>query len=150
MLTLAIDPGTTESGVVLWNPELQRVQWAEPEMPNDRVRDGLLNGWADYRIVCEWFQSYGMAVGKEVFETCRFVGRLEEIALARGQPFVLISRTIVKARICGQARAKDPNVRQALLDRCGPVGTKKIPGPLYGVSKHAWSALALAVAADLT
>jgi hypothetical protein len=45
-------------------------------------------------------------------------------------------------------RAKDPNVRQALLDKIGPVGTKKNPGPLYGVSGHGWSALAVAVYAS--
>jgi hypothetical protein len=56
----------------------------------------------------------------------------------------------VKMHLCGNTRAKDGNIRQALLDRFGPgkaiaCGTKKQPGPLYGVSKDVWQALALAV-----
>jgi hypothetical protein len=46
-----------------------------------------------------------------------------------------------------QRRAKDQNIRQALIDRLGPPGTKKNPGPTYGVTSHMWSALAVAVTA---
>lgn len=147
--TLAIDPGTTTSGVVIWDATAQRVLWCEPEMPNDAVRAHLLDNWSDHRVVCEWIQAMGMPVGREVFETCRFIGRLEEICVARGQPIVFIQRPTVKARLCGSARAKDANVRQALLDRVGPRGTKKSPGPTYGVSGHAWNALAAAIAMDI-
>jgi hypothetical protein len=64
--------------------------------------------------------------------------------------YTLMFRREVKLHLCGQARAKDPNVRQALIDRFGPgrekaIGTKKQPGPLYGVSADVWSALAVAV-----
>jgi len=44
-------------------------------------------------------------------------------------------------------KAKDANIRQALIDKLGPVGTKKSPGPLWGVKSHIWSALAVAVTA---
>ena len=37
------------------------------------------------------------------------------------------------------------NIRQALLDLIGPQGTKKAPGPTYGVRSHEWAALAVAV-----
>ena len=57
--------------------------------------------------------------------------------------------------LCKNNRAKDGNVRQAILDRYPAtgggknpqVGTKKAPGPLYGVSGHAWQALAVAITA---
>jgi hypothetical protein len=42
-------------------------------------------------------------------------------------------------------KAKDANIRQALIDKIGPQGTKKDPGPTYGISKDVWSALAIAV-----
>jgi len=55
--------------------------------------------------------------------------------------------------LCKNNRAKDANIRQALLDRfpatgggkAPQIGTKKQPGPLYGVTSHLWSALAVAV-----
>ena len=42
-------------------------------------------------------------------------------------------------------RAKDGNVRQALIDLIGEQGTKKNKGPTYGISSHSWAALAVAV-----
>ena len=59
----------------------------------------------------------------------------------------------VMVHLCHDSRAKDTNIRQALLDlfpRAGggatpQVGTKGKPGPLYGVSSHAWPALAVAI-----
>jgi hypothetical protein len=72
---------------------------------------------------------------------------MQEVAEGRAE---LVFRRDVKLHLCGSARAKDPNIRQALLDRFGPVGTKKAPGPLYGVKSHIWSALAVAVTASET
>ncbi len=64
----------------------------------------------------------------------------------------LLKRFDVKLHLCGNARAKDTNIRQALIDRFGgiegkskAVGTKKAPGPLYGCKSHMWAALAVAV-----
>ena len=50
----------------------------------------------------------------------------------------------------------DPNVRQAIIDlfpptgggKCAQIGTKGQPGPLYGVSSHAWPALGVALTAQ--
>jgi len=70
------------------------------------------------------------------------IGRFAEVS--RGSAS-LVFRRDVKMHLCGSARAKDANIRQALLDRLGPVGTKKAPGPLYGVKSHIWAALAVAV-----
>ena len=60
----------------------------------------------------------------------------------------LVYRKDVKLHLCGSPRAKDPNIRQALLDKLGPVGTKRQPGPCYGVKSHAWAALGVAVTAE--
>ena len=47
-------------------------------------------------------------------------------------------------------RAKDSNIRQALLDLYGgdkrkAIGIKAEPGPLYGIKSHMWAALGVAV-----
>jgi len=51
--------------------------------------------------------------------------------------------------ICGSARAKDQNIRQALIDRYGgketAIGKKQNPGPLYGIKADEWQALGLAI-----
>jgi hypothetical protein len=98
--------------------------------------------------------SYGMAVGREVFETCVWIGRFTQ-AWHAPAAVELVYRQDVKLHLCGNPRARDANIRQALLDlfpRAGggktpQIGTKAKPGPLYGVSSHAWPALAVAITA---
>ena len=145
-MILAIDPGTTHSGVVLFdgNPITSGVQ----------DNHDVLAIIADHRgpVAIEMIASYGMAVGKEVFETCLWIGRMVQVA---GPERVrLVYRKDVKMHVCGSPRAKDANIRQALIDRWGgkaeAVGTIKQPGTLYAVKSHAWAALAVAVTAAET
>jgi len=102
----------------------------------------------------EWFESMGMNVGREVFETVCWIGRFQQI-IGSGE-VRRITRREVKLHLCGTMRAKDPNIRQALLDlysdwptlgggKNPAIGISAKPGPLYGVSGHMWSALAVAV-----
>jgi hypothetical protein len=91
-----------------------------------------------------------MPVGLEVFETVRWSGRFEEAAVA---PVVYLSRRAVKLQLCGSMKANDAAIRQALIDRYGGTGGKRAavgrqasPGPLYGVSRDVWQALAVGVA----
>lgn len=151
-MILAIDPGTTKSGWCLYRDGVVLRSGVDD---NESVRAMLLNtrnaGWT---LAIEWIESFGMAVGKEVFITVRWIGRFMECAWVPGS-VMLIPRKEVKMLLCGSMKAKDANIRQALLDRfpssgggkTPQVGTKSAPGPLFGVSSHAWSALAVAVAA---
>lgn len=138
MRILALDPGTTETAFVLWDG--QKVLEAE-HWPNAEVRQVLIGREYDL-CACEMIASYGMAVGREVFETCVWIGRFVEVAR---EPVQLVYRKDVKLHLCHSPRAKDANVRQALIDRLGPQGTKKNPGPTHGMRSHLWAALAVAV-----
>ncbi|MFO0253402.1 MAG: hypothetical protein ACK52V_04730 [Betaproteobacteria bacterium] len=147
MTILAIDPGTTESGYAVFG--YGRVL-SSGVMGNDELI-GMLREPTAFRalgvdrIAVEMIASYGMAVGREVFETCVWIGRF--IEAWKGQ-HELVYRQRVKLHLCQSPRAKDANIRQALIDRLGPQGTKKQPGPTYGVKSHAWAALAVAVTAS--
>lgn len=147
-MILALDPGPTKTAYVLIS-DSWRVQQASAEEDNNRVLNYLIPRHIG-AVVCESMQSYGMAVGIETFDTCFWIGRFWERATLCGHPFELVRRSDVKAHLCRSSRANDGNIRQALIDRFGPgkdaaVGLKASPGPLYGVSTHAWSALAVAV-----
>jgi hypothetical protein len=146
---LAIDPGTTESGWVLLDSE------GEPSGFGKEANEFVLALVYDYAedranlggtLAVEMVASYGMAVGAEVFETCVWAGRFIE---AWGGGEIRVYRRDVKLHLCGQTRAKDGNVRQALIDRYGgkdkAIGKKASPGPCYGMSGDVWQALALAV-----
>lgn len=95
-------------------------------------------------LALEFIASYGMPVGAEVFQTCLWAGRF--IQAFPGQHHI-VYRKDVKLNLCGSMRAKDGNVRQAIIDRFGgkekAIGKKKTPGPLYGVSGDMWAALAV-------
>lgn len=89
--------------------------------------------------------SYGMPVGKEVFETCVWIGRFVELAKLQNTDVEYIYRKDEKMNICHNMKAKDSNIRQALIDRFGPVGTKKNPGWFYGFKADIWSAYAVGI-----
>ena len=95
--------------------------------------------------VIEMVASYGMAVGATVFETCVAIGQFKEIAENQDIPVEFIYRKDEKMNLCQSMRAKDSNIRQALIDRFGVVGTKKNPGWFYGFKKDIWSAYAVGV-----
>lgn len=139
-IVLAIDPGTTQSAFVRFDG---RKVLEGDIVANDRLRTLLReNGIGKHDLVaCEMVASYGMAVGATVFETCVWIGRFVESAKA---PTRYVYRKDVKMHLCHSMRAKDANIRQALLDKHGEVGTKKNPGPLYGIRSHLWAALAVA------
>jgi hypothetical protein len=148
-LMLAIDPGTDQSG---WCVCLDGRILDSGVAPNDMLIDKVAEFHG--RVAIEMIASYGMAVGREVFETCVWIGRFMQ-ASRNPDTVRLVYRKDVKLHLCGSPKAKDANIRQALLDmfpRSGggktpQIGTKAQPGPLYGVSSHAWAALAVAITA---
>ena len=142
---LALDPGTVDTGWVLWTGE--RVAYSGVQ-PNEDVL-AMVASWQDAEtlMATEIFQAMGMAVGQEVFDTCIWIGRFVQ-AWHSPDRVMRIKRTEAKLHLCNSRRAKDPQVRQALLDTIGMPGTKRQPGPTFGVKSHAWSALAVAVTAE--
>ena len=149
MRILAVDPGTTQSGWVLF--EDGKVVSAGVAQ-NETVLQQIAADHTADMLAVEMVASYGMAVGKEVFETVRWVGRFEQRWKDTHEQcdFRLVYRMEVKMHLCHNPKAKDANIRQALIDMLGAPGTKKEPGGTYGVKSHAWPALAVAVTAAQT
>jgi hypothetical protein len=137
-MILAIDPGTEQSAFVLFDRKEKRII-DKNIVPNDEMVSlcsALNRGQEDVAI--EMIASYGMPVGKEVFETCVWIGRFKQAAIECGINPELVYRKDVKMHLCGNTRAKDANIRQALIDLLGKDKTK-------GVSKDMWAALGVAV-----
>lgn len=146
MYILAIDPGTTQSAwVVLGNKgAIYHFGMEDNEVLVVHIRGMHPAG----HLAIEMVQSYGMPVGKDVFETVLWTGRFIQ---AWGQSYTLIYRSQVKQALCYDSRAKDSNIRQAVINRypgsgggaTPQIGTKEKPGPLYGIKRDIWSALAV-------
>lgn len=148
MRIIAIDPGNEASA---WCVLEQGKPVAFGKESNSEVLIRVRREWSpgDDLLAVEMIASYGMAVGREVFETCLWIGRF--IEAWRGQ-HQLIYRRDVKIFHCESVRATDANIRAALIDRYGPgkekaIGKKAAPGPLYGLKGDEWSALAVALKA---
>lgn len=104
----AIDPGTTHSGLVIM---VDGRVTSSGVFENHEVLEEICIHRGT-QIACEMIASYGMAVGKEVFETCLWIGRFVQAAGA--DRVRLVYRKGVKLHLCGSPRAKDANIRQAL------------------------------------
>ena len=110
------------------------------------------------RVGIEMIACYGMPVGREVFETCLWIGKfVARFPKCAGSVEIRkVYRAQVKHYLCNTTKAKDSNVRQALIDLYPPtgggavrqIGTKAKPGPLYGFKSHAWAALGVAKTAE--
>lgn len=140
-MILAIDPGPESSGYCYY---ADGKVYGCGHIGNREMLDRVKTDCSD-SIAIEMIASYGMAVGKDVFETCVWIGRFVEAAKV---PVDLVYRKDIKLHLCGTMKAKDANIRQALIDLLGKPGTKKNPGPTFGVTGHGWSALAVAVYAS--
>jgi len=121
-IIIGIDPGPTQSGMVVYAPELREHPVTAMLVENRQLAALLATKptprTAKRILAIEWVQCYGPAInaGADVFHTCRWVGRFEE---AWGADAMLLTRPQIKAHLCGNVRAKDKHVRQALLDRFG-------------------------------
>jgi hypothetical protein len=141
----AIDPGTEQSAIVAigkFAPPHGRIVANADLLAELRDRGHVSPG----HLVIEQVESFGMPVGKEVFETVFWSGRFAEAWSDRGRPFSRIGRKAVKLALCGTVKANDPHIRQALIDRYGGPSCVKRGGSLAGIKSHLWAALAVAVA----
>lgn len=141
MRILGIDPGTTQSGYVLFDGRVLQ----SGVMPNEDVLRIVSDDRSDM-LAIERIVSYGTVVGDETFQTVHWAGRFQQ-AWACPDEVRLIRRLDVKKALGLMGSAKDKDVNAALLVQIGPKGTKAAPGPTHGVSSHAWAALGVAVAA---
>lgn len=153
MLLLAIDPGNEQSAYLEYDTETgMPVRWAK--VTNEILRRELSHSTADAMAI-EMVASYGMSVGETVFSTCVWAGRFIErwwFGYPNRTAPLRVYRKDCKMHLCGSMRAKDANIRQALIDRYGPgkekaIGLKASPGVLYGMKADCWAALAVAVTA---
>ena len=139
-MILAIDPGNRESAYVLMDKNLRPL--ASGKIDNGDMLE-VVQRMEYSELVIEMIASYGMAVGQEVFETVFWIGVFWQAA--RCEKKTKVYRKDVKMNLCHSMKAKDGNVRQALIDRFGVVGTKKNPGWFYGFAADIWSAYAVGV-----
>lgn len=156
---LAIDPGTTMSGVCLVRSEDSRPVWCG-KLENHLIRSTALREFPmmgvkgdDFEVVIERMQGNSMPVSSDVFLTCEWIGRFDVYfrEITGGITRYVYRRDEYKALCANLYTHNDKGVRSALVDRFAygepnyGKGTKAAPGWFHGFSADAWSAYAIAV-----
>lgn len=158
----SIDPGNIESAFVISEADSLKpvgLRKDENDIVLGRIEDFIeqylfpysFTASANAEFVIEMVASYGMPVGREVFDTCVWIGRFYEQISSHGFTPHLIYRKDEKMTICHSMKANDATIRQALVDRFAPgqknsgKGTKKNPGWFYGFHADIWQAYAVGV-----
>lgn len=154
----AIDPSNTKSAFVICEADsLKPIRFAKlqnelmfPEIINALFTLSYTMTGCEYAI--EDIENFGGIVGRSVFDTCKWIGRIEERLDLSGIKYTEIKRSQERKTICpGIRNPKDTNIRHALIERFAPYesnmgkGTKKNPGWFYGFHADIWQAYAVAV-----
>jgi len=132
MKIIGIDPGNVKSALVGIKTD------PVPSVPIyhlllnkeiEQIIEGLSQN-GSYHVFIEMVANMGMVVGKSIFDTCRQVGKFEKtFEKALNIEPILIYRKDVKMYLCNSTRAKDTNIRRALIELWGgdnkAIGGKK-------------------------
>lgn len=149
---LAIDPGNEKSGYTLIDMQTY-VPIQHGKIDNDKLEELMLE--LDYEhLVLEMVASYGMSVGKSVFDTVFHTGRFSGIKTS--VKYTRITRSQVKMHLLGRTSAKDTHITQFLvqrfltteeMDRWGDYGkgVKADKGYFYGFNNDIYQAYAVGV-----
>lgn len=141
MNVIAIDPGTVQSAIcILVNRKIDYCSI----VPNTEIEFILGTNSIVKNIGCEIVECFGMPVGREIFETCYLIGEIRHHCKIEKKTFYPVARREIKMHFCNSMKAKDANIRQAMIDTWGAQGTIKNKGATYGLKADMWSALAIA------
>ena len=148
-IILGIDPGPTTCGIVRYSSTEERVLWSDGAATLDEALYQVRARRQDL-VLIERVESYGIA-GADLLRTAEVGGRLYEAAVSSGQRVEWVPRREVCTWLDVTGAGKDRQVREVCVALHGSgkaeaVGTKKSPGPLYGVSAHGWQALGMVLA----
>ena len=119
-----LDANDKPAGGFVDNEELLRYLKKQSVPLTERLRGSVAPSF----LVVEDITNMGMIVGSDVFETMFWSGRFCQAWAERcsldpnaNDPdnFARLSRPEIKLLICGSPRAKDANIRQALIDSFG-------------------------------
>lgn len=141
---LAIDPGNEATGWVIADKGTRKpLEFDKTE--NSQLAQMMIDGTLQFdEFVSERMESMGTLIGRTVLEACEWVGRFSQIAECLGCKVNYVYRHEEKVHICHDSRAKDANLRRALIDRFAKTangkGTAKDPDFFYKFKADVWSA----------
>ena len=152
MRILGIDPGPVTHGAVVYDTEDGRVLWSAKSATSAEILSTCVGVGITVAIIERpaAMGQIGVGMAQHMLDTAFVAGELAA-ALRDGMSVETMTRREVLRNLgvhTGKGSA-DSRVRAACIADHGgtaAVGRKATPGPLYGVSSHAWQALGLVLA----
>lgn len=144
MKLLAVDPGKT-IGFVLFvggEPRLMGELSDYRKLSQDTDLVYMLDA-----VCIETIVPYSQQLQQDVINTCMQIGGIADRFRQQQIPVYMVTRPEVKRHLFGKQSGTDAEVRRAVLERLGEVGTKKTPGPCYGMKGHMFAAAAVGILA---
>lgn len=156
MRVLGVDPGPKTHGAVVYDTVERRVVWSSGRATFNEVDCAHLDHGCDLAVIERptVMGALGPGIIGHLLDTAWTAGELSVVLGMEGPPVQTMTRREV-LRYLGVLSGKgsaDSRVRAACIeDHQTPggspaIGRKASPGPLYGVSSHAWQALGLVLA----
>ena len=150
MITIGIDPGPDGCGWVEYDTGARRVVGCDPCVPLAeairRLREAPL-----CVVAIERWQAGCSSVAQSSIVTIEWAAVLAHVAREAGHDVRWLYRRQVLTELDATGPgSRDALVRARLLEMHGgpgAVGTKRAPGPLYGMRAHCWPALGVLAAA---
>lgn len=150
---LGIDPGTTETAyclVKILADKFSIVEFKKAENYIVFMDVEMIIHEYHPEVAIEHLESFGMPVGKSVFETAYYIGELTQLCKHNNTDVYRIYRHDEKNQICHSVKANDGTIKQALVDIFAEhpevnhgKGTKNHPDFFYGMKADCWSAFAI-------
>lgn len=133
-IIFALDPGNTHTAFVVYNTTTKTPEEFD-KVPNSQIFDRIGTHYTvQSPVVCEFPYPRGQGVSWQTLDTCEVAGMFHYHARTLGLLFIKMNRHDIKKHLCpGKPRAKDKDVRQALIYRYG--GESCIAGGKCGACK---------------
>ena len=143
-MIFSVDPGCELSAYSILDNSLKPIQFGK--IPNEELLQIIKDYYflVEDDFVIEMVACYNMPVGQTIFETLFWIGRYWEACTCKSKNKIYRKKDVC-INLCNSMKAKDSNIRGALIDRFGVTGTIKNKGWFFGVSKDIWSAIAVGV-----
>ena len=161
MNILGIDPGPDESAIAIIKFDPYHGKWPTlgifGKYENRHILNSIELNLENIHGCCiEQAQNHGHIVGRDVYETIWWSGRFYELAEhSLDMDVVRMKKPTINVELCGISRATNSQIVASVTDEFEPCGggknkrkgTKRNPGPLYGVSgQDVYDAMAAAIA----
>jgi len=114
------------------------------KVPNEELQVLIFDWYSKCHFAIEYPKyQFGMPFHDTHIRMVEWVGRIMQMIEDLGGKYYRVFRYREGVVMCNSPLTSDAKIRAAVIAIFGPPGTKKDPGPTYGVTGDVWQAIAV-------